>query len=663
MYEAPDRYKRMISARLPGGESLGLSQEVASRDDMSSPLRDTQLLARSQLAAFFASANAVAALLLAASLYGHVSIVLLLGWTGAVAVGNLAAMHLARTQAITHVGRSGRKVPQWQMVGEVLARALLFLSLPVFCFSSLTPDLQVVTASILAGLGVAALGLVVVPACVTAWMSCFVGGAQPDPGAWRARPFRSATCCRSCSRSASRCSASSPSRAGRSASSKTNADVGSQSESASLLLQEYEQRGVGWLWQVDGENRVTYISSRMTALLGRPSSAILGHSLPALLGGHAELGRVLLGKQPFNSLEMELKTARGTRWISIAGDPIIDTAGRFEGFRGVGSDITEVRQTQERLTHLANMDVLSGLPNRGRVRQLLGEALRTAVAGNVPCAIMFLDLDGFKPVNDTFGHPKGDAVLQAVAKRLCDEVGDDGHVGRMGGDEFAIVITDAQSRLKVESLADRILKSIAEPYMIDQTEIRIGVSIGCAFGPIDGATVDDLILKADLALYEAKGAGRGMTKYFSSALQSEQEDRIQLETDLRTAIAAKQFHLVYQPLVNAKTQKLVGFEALIRWNHPQARADPAAGVHPGRRGMRADAAAWRMGHRGSGARRRDLARADHRRDQHQPQADRRRRRCPTSSARRCRATRCPATASSSKSPKACSLATATRRST
>ena len=119
---------------------------------------------------------------------------------------------------------------------------------------------------------------------------------------------------------------------------------------------------------------------------------------------------------------------------------------------------------------------------------------------------MFLDLDGFKPVNDTFGHPKGDAVLQAVAKRLCDQVGPDGNVGRMGGDEFAIVITDAQSRNKVEQLADGIINAIKEPYMIDQTEIRIGVSIGCAFGPIDGATVDDLILKADLALYEAKGA-------------------------------------------------------------------------------------------------------------------------------------------------------------
>ncbi|MBT8427835.1 MAG: EAL domain-containing protein, partial [Erythrobacter sp.] len=278
---------------------------------------------------------------------------------------------------------------------------------------------------------------------------------------------------------------------------------------------------------------------------------------------------VLNERKPFTGHEMEVKNDRGSRWISISGDPIVDTAGRFGGFRGVGSDITEVRQQQERLTHLANMDVLSGLPNRGRVRQLLGDALRGATANNVPCAIMFLDLDGFKPVNDTFGHPKGDAVLQAVAKRLCDEVGDTGHVGRMGGDEFAIVINDAQSRKNVQSLADNIIKAIKQPYVIDETEIRIGVSIGCAFGPIDGATVDDLILKADLALYEAKGAGRGVTKYFSSELQSEQEDRIRLESDLRAACASQQFHLQYQPLVSAKDQKLVGFEALLRWKHPQ----------------------------------------------------------------------------------------------
>ena len=275
----------------------------------------------------------------------------------------------------------------------------------------------------MAGLGIGALGLVVVPPCATAWMIAFTAGVGGALLLGRHTvPFQHMlsivftlgvsifgvlTVARWAFHQL-----------------KTNADVGSQSESASLLLQEYEQRGVGWLWQVDGENRVSYISSRMSALLGKPASQVLGHSLPALLGGHAELGRVLLEKQPFNCARDGVETPRGARWISIAGDPIVDTAGRFEGFRGVGSDITEIRQTQERLTHLANVDVLSGLPNRGRVRQLLGEALRAATTGNVPCAIMFLDLDGFKPVNDTFGHPKGDAVLRAVAKRLVDEVGD-----------------------------------------------------------------------------------------------------------------------------------------------------------------------------------------------------------------------------------------------
>src|SRR3954453_22097319 len=566
MYEAPDRYKRMISARLPSGESAGL----AAREDDSetSPLRDVQLISRAQLAPFFAAANIVASLIMIANLWGFVDPTWLLSWGATVALVNVVFMQIARTQAITCVGRSGRRVPTWQLAGEVAIRALAFLGVPLYLFPTLDPGTQAIAASVMAGLGVSGLGLVVIPQCAMSWMVAFTVGVGGALVIGRDTvPFQnmlsiiftlgvSITGVMTVARWAFH-------------QLKMNADVGSQSESAALLLQEYEQRGVGWLWSVDGENRVTYISARMSTMLGKPASQLLGHSLPALLCGHAELGRVLLEKQPFNSLEMELQTARGGRWVSIAGDPIIDTAGRFEGFRGVGSDITEIRQTQERLTHLANVDVLSGLPNRGRVRQLLGEALRGATTGNIPCAIMFLDLDGFKPVNDTFGHPKGDAVLRAVAKRLVDEIGSEGHVGRMGGDEFAIVVTDAQSRKLVEELADRIIKAIKEPYMIDQMEIRIGVSIGCAFGPIDGATVDDLILKADLALYQAKDAGRGCARYFSSELQSEQEDRVRLEGDLRSALASKQFHLVYQPLINAKSQKLVGFEALIRWNHPQ----------------------------------------------------------------------------------------------
>src|SRR5437764_11003400 len=507
MYEAPDRYKRLISARLPGGESAGVSARESDSD--SSPLRDVQLMSRAQLAPFFAAANVVAALILVASMWGVVPPEWLLAWAGGVGIVNFGLMQLAGHQSITCVGRSGRRVPSWQLVGEVLVRAVAFLGVPLFLFPALDPGTQVITASVIAGLAVGGLGPVVIPQSAIAWMIAFTGGVGGALLLGRHTvPFHPML---------SILFTLGVSIAGvltvarwAFGQLKATADFGSQSEGAALLLQEYEQRGVGWLWAVDAENRVTYISARMSVMLNRPANQLLGHSLPALLGGNAELGQVLLEKQTFNSLEMELGTPRGVRWISMSGDPIIDTAGRFEGFRGVGSDITEIRQTQERLTHLANVDVLSGLPNRGRVRQLLGEALRGATTGNVPCAIMFLDLDGFKPVNDTFGHPKGDAVLRAVAKRLVDEVGANGTVGRMGGDEFAIVVNDGQSRKKVEQLADRIIQAIKEPYMIDQTEIRIGVSIGCAFGPIDGATVDDLILKADLALYQAKDSGRGV---------------------------------------------------------------------------------------------------------------------------------------------------------
>ena len=659
MYEAPDRYKRLISARLPGGESAGLAAREAESE--SSPLRDVQLISRAQLAPFFAAANTFAALMMAANLWGAVAATWIAPWVLTVAGLNFGSMQLAKIPLITCVGRSGRRVPTWMMVGEVIVRALVWLSLPVYCFPSLDPGTQVIAASIMSGLGIGGLGLVVIPQCATAWMTAFTAGVSgvlflgrqtvPFPHMLSilftlgVAIFGVMTVARWAFHQL-----------------KTNADVGSQSESASLLLQEYEQRGVGWLWAVDAENRVTYISARMSMMLGKPAGQLLGYSLPALLGGHAELGRVLLEKQPFNSLEMELSTARGPRWISIAGDPIVDTAGRFEGFRGVGSDITEIRQTQERLTHLANVDVLSGLPNRGRVRQLLGEALRSSTSGNVPCAIMFLDLDGFKPVNDTFGHPKGDAVLRAVAKRLVDEVGPDGHVGRMGGDEFAIVVTDAQARKQVENLADRIINAIKEPYLIDQTEIRIGVSIGCAFGPIDGATVDDLILKADLALYQAKDAGRGCARYFSSELQSEQEDRVRLESDLRSAIASEQFHLVFQPLINAKTQKLVGFEALIRWNHQQRGFVPPNVFIPvaEETGLMAAIGEWvideacRLPPPGPSRSRSRSTSAPSRLAF---------RTCRTWSARRSRGTAWPVTGSSSRSPKAFSSATMARRST
>ena len=326
MYEAPDRYKRLISARLPGGESAGLA--ASGPEAESSPLRDVQLISRAQLAAFFAGANIIAALMMVPNLWG-LPATWIVPWLITIAVVNIAAMQLAKIQSIKCVGRSGRRVPMWTMVGEVLVRAGIWLSLPLYVFPHMSPAGQVISASIMAGLGIAALGLVVVPPCVTAWMVAFtlaVGGSLLVGR--HSVPFQHMlsilftmgvgsfgvlTVARWAFHQL-----------------KMNADIGGQSESASLLLQEYEQRGVGWLWSVDADNRVTYISSRMSMMLGRPGAQLLGHSLPSLLGGHAELGKVLLDKQPFNSLEMELKTPRGTRWISIAGDPIVDTAGRFE---------------------------------------------------------------------------------------------------------------------------------------------------------------------------------------------------------------------------------------------------------------------------------------------------------------------------------------------
>jgi diguanylate cyclase (GGDEF)-like protein len=218
---------------------------------------------------------------------------------------------------------------------------------------------------------------------------------------------------------------------------------------------------------------------------------------------------------------------------------------------------------------MASIDVLTGLPNRQRMRELFGAAITTAQQSRCPCAILFLDLDGFKPVNDSFGHRIGDAVLRSVADRLAQQVGRSGQVGRLGGDEFAIVVNDGQSRNAIEDLGHQLIAAVAQPYLIEGLEIRIGLSIGCAFAPHDGNSVDELLVKADLALYNAKSQGRGIFCHFDAKMQRDAEDRVKLEQDLRHALKRDQFQLYYQPIVSASTQAVIGFEALLRWNDPK----------------------------------------------------------------------------------------------
>ena len=567
MYHAPvplDAHPDAVEADESGGP---LALDSAGERLREAHLHNGQVEARAIFAPFFAVTAVLGALVVAWSLLETVRIELVVGWAALVTGANWISCRRALQVAAWAGSRTARRSSKWVAVAEAVALAALWASLPTYVFAGQPPLVQVVIGGSLAAMITVAIALSAIPAASIAWIVtlsaafCFafyfgMGSLDPKIGL----TFLLVACA----------GVFGVARLTRWTFGQLNLIAGArtQAESIRLLLREYEHRGVGWLWQVDAENRVVYISSRMTALLGRSANQLIGHSLPAALGGTSALGRTLLSRQPFSNLQMELKTRRGARWISLSGDPIIDVTGQFQGFRGVGQDITEVRNNQERLTNLANMDVLSGLPNRGRVRQLLGEALSAATSSNVPCAIMFLDLDAFKPVNDTFGHPKGDSVLKSVSQRLVREVGQSGHVGRMGGDEFAVVIKDAQSRRMVETLADRIIAAIAEPFMLDKAEVRIGVSIGCAFGPIDGQSVDDLIQKADLALYQAKAQGRGTCCLFNSDMQNEQEDRLRLEQDLRAGIQAGQFRLLYQPLINAADQSLQGFEALIRWHHP-----------------------------------------------------------------------------------------------
>ncbi|MBA3677412.1 MAG: EAL domain-containing protein [Sphingosinicella sp.] len=560
----------MYQAKLHTDEILKDSEDAVGADTANQRLRGAHLYSgqartRALFAPFFAVANIASALLVGWAMFGHLSFLFIVPWLVGVGGANLAVCRRVLQDASSSAPRLGGK---WLPVAEAVGLAGLWSSLPVYAFATQVPEVQVVIGGAMGAMIMTALALAAFPAAAMAWaatltaafcVAFFLGGQSLHLTLGLTFVGVAAVAVYSVAR-ITRWTYGQLDR---------TAKVSADAESVRLLLREYEEHGVGWLWQVDSDNRVVYISPRMTALLGRSNKQLLGHSLPGALGGNGLLGQALLSRQAFPHLEMEIRTGQGTRWISLAGDPIIDMAGHFQGYRGVGTDITEARKTQERLTNLANIDVLSGLPNRGRVRQLLGDALSRAQArGSAPCAILFLDLDAFKPVNDTFGHPKGDLVLKGVGSRLVKEVGDNGYVGRMGGDEFAVVVCDVSDRNTVDDLARRIISAIAEPFSIDRTEIRIGVSIGCALGPVDGQSVDDLIQKADLALYQAKAQGRGKFCHFNADMQNEAEDRQQMERDMRDGIKAGQFRLLYQPLVNASTQILMGFEALIRWHHP-----------------------------------------------------------------------------------------------
>jgi diguanylate cyclase (GGDEF)-like protein len=256
------------------------------------------------------------------------------------------------------------------------------------------------------------------------------------------------------------------------------------------------------------------------------------------------------------------KELAGGRIVTITHEPMSDG-----GFVDTFTDITEQRLAETRMAHMALHDPLTDLPNRILFRQRLESALHRVARGE-PCAVLCLDLDQFKTVNDTLGHPVGDALLKAVTDRLSNIVRQTDTVARLGGDEFAIVQSSLNHPQDATALAGRLLCELGAPYEVAGHHVVIGTSIGIAIAPQDGSDPDLLLKSADIALYQAKSDGRNRYRYFEPEMDAMMRARRALELELRNAVVANEFELFFQPLVNLKDERISGFEALLRWRHP-----------------------------------------------------------------------------------------------
>lgn len=344
---------------------------------------------------------------------------------------------------------------------------------------------------------------------------------------------------------------------------------------AEEMLAEYEDSGLGWFWETDRRGAIAYVSPHICKLLGKDSEQFLGRPFTELFilsaAGQATertLSFHLTARSSFQDVAVRAAAAGEERWWSINGRPIYDEYNNFLGFRGSGSDLTEKRRSQEHASRLAHYDSLTGLANRFQMSQSLEKILNARQEEHRACTVFLLDLDRFKQVNDTLGHPAGDALLKLVAQRLTTTVADLGRVGRLGGDEFQVILPGRLPSAELAHLAHRIIEALSQPYAIDGHRVVIGASIGIALSPDDGVTSEAIIRNADLALYAAKDSGRGCYHFFAPDLHSDAEERRQLEHDLRDAIATGGLELHYQPVVQTTTEKITGFEALLRWNHP-----------------------------------------------------------------------------------------------
>jgi diguanylate cyclase (GGDEF)-like protein/PAS domain S-box-containing protein len=335
-------------------------------------------------------------------------------------------------------------------------------------------------------------------------------------------------------------------------------------ETMSLLLNDFEAHSADWLWRADSTGRIGRASKRFVEATGLPTEIVEGGSLFALFAPESaqQLETLMRDRRTFRDQVMRVQIGPRDGWWSISGAPTPDG-----GYRGVCSDITRSRDAEARIAYVTEFDPLTDLANRAMLVRKLEAAREGAETRNETFALYVVDLDNFKTINDTLGHPAGDAFLKAVAQRLRDCVGQEAFLARLGGDEFAVMHRGI-GRDEAEELADHIVDVLLAPVNLNGKDILASGSVGVAMAPLDGTDPAVLMKNAELALYRAKAQGRGCARFFESGMEEDARWRADLESDLRNALAHEAMSVYFQPLINTRTRKVSGYETLLRWNRP-----------------------------------------------------------------------------------------------
>jgi diguanylate cyclase (GGDEF)-like protein/PAS domain S-box-containing protein len=331
-----------------------------------------------------------------------------------------------------------------------------------------------------------------------------------------------------------------------------------------------------WIWEIDASLRLTFISERYALVTGRAPEANLGLPLADLFhaGENPERWQQHLEDlahwRPFRNIVSLCEDANGIhRTVRLAGKPILDSARRPVGYRGTATDITAEIEAGRRAQYLALHDPLTDLPNRELLNERLEQAISGASRRGDMAALLLLDLDRFKDINDTLGHPAGDLLLKEVAARLSACVREVDTVARIGGDEFAIVQVGIKDAAEAQLLSRRLLELFQSPLELDGHECLVTISIGIALIPTDASIAAKLLQHADIALYRAKEEGRNASRFFEPEMDARLQRRKAVERDLRLALSRDELELFYQPKISLLNDELAGVEALVRWRHPE----------------------------------------------------------------------------------------------